>query len=55
MHKLKINVYKMVLNPTNYDLNKIGYKEWIELKDSLMQTNTLKAMEDIRKYLYSKQ
>lgn len=52
-NKLKCKVNKMVLNPLNYNIDSITVDEWNTLKDEIKnEPNILKAMNDIREYLY---
>lgn len=52
-NKLKCKLNKMVLNPSNYNIDAITIDEWNTLKrDIQKELNILRAMNDIREYLY---
>ena len=53
--KGRIQVFKMVLNESNFDIDYIRYESWLDLKKDIMDNRSiLFAMEDIRQYLHSK-
>jgi len=53
-NKLECKLNKMVLNPSNYNIDMVTITEWNDLKKQISkESNLLRAMNDIREYLYT--